>query len=102
MKFTFLEPLVEKALRSCEEAKKDDFILYLNVIELMEVDVNSSIKNLLMKHKSFKLPPFESVSRMRRKIQERNHELRDVQTYNNRQDAQQDYIDYALGDKQWY
>jgi hypothetical protein len=101
MKVNQLEPLVDKALRSCEEARKDDFVLYYEVAkELMTPGI--TFKSALLNHKRLGLPPFESVSRCRRKLQERDNSLKDKDTALKRESNQQEFIDYAMCDKVIY
>lgn len=97
-----LEPLVLNALVNDDRCKKDDFILYLSVIEQMGIDTSITINSVLKNHNLFKLPSFESVSRCRRKLQERDISLKDENTALIRERERQDYEDYALADKVWY
>lgn len=101
MKIAMLEVYVEKALREDKEARKDDFILYLDVIENF-VDTGMSLKSALKHHDTLGLPPFESVSRCRRKVQERDNSLKDTATATMREAQRKEFKDYALADKQWY
>lgn len=102
MRVSQLEPIVERCLVSDERCRKDDFILYLSVIEQYGLDTTMSIHSVLNNHSLLKLPSFESVSRCRRKIQERDVSLKDSATARMREEARQDYSDYAVSDKVWY
>lgn len=102
MRVSQLEPIVERCLVNDERCRKDDFILYLSVIEQYGLDTTMSIHSALKNHNLFKLPSFESVSRCRRKIQERDVSLKDCATARMREEARQDYSDYAVSDKVWY
>ena len=102
MRVNQLEPIVLKCLVSDDRCKKDDFILYLSVIEQYGLDTTMSIHSALKNHSLLKLPSFESVSRCRRKLQERDISLKDDATVKMREREQQDYSDYAMCDKVWY
>lgn len=97
-----LEPLVLNALVNDDRCKKDDFILYLSVIEQMGIDTNITINSVLKNHKNFNLPSFESVSRCRRKLQERDVSLKSDEAVRIREKERREFEDYAMGDKVWY
>ena len=44
---------------------------------------------------------FESITRCRRKLQEKNPELRDEETANMRNEKQKEYIKYASKTRRW-
>ena len=98
---TRTEQLVERALIDNEEARKDDFILYYEVVKQI-INPEISLKGALLNHSKFGLPSFETVTRCRRKLQERNEALKDTETAMKRDAMQQDFIDYAMGDKVVY
>lgn len=102
MRVNQLEPLVLKALLSDDRCKKDDFILYLSVVEQMGVDTNITIHSVLKNHNLFKLPSFESVSRCRRKLQERDVSLKSDEAVRIREKERREFEDYAMCDKVWY
>lgn len=102
MRVNQLEPLVLKALLSDDRCKKDDFILYLSVVEQMGVDTNITIHSALKNHNLFKLPSFESVSRCRRKLQERDVSLKSDEAVRIREKERREFEDYAMCDKVWY
>lgn len=96
-----IEPMVEKALRENKETRKDDFVLYYEVAKQI-VNPDISLKGALLNHKKLGLPPFESVSRCRRKLQERDNSLKDTETATYREAQEQEFIDYAMCDKVVY
>lgn len=98
MKITMIEPMVEKALRENKETRKDDFVLYYEVAKQI-VNPDITLKGALLNHKKLGLPPFESVSRCRRKLQERDNSLKDTETATYREAQEQEFIDYAMCDK---
>lgn len=86
-----LEPYVIKVLQRNERARKDDFILYGGVLKELGVDLkNTTLYDFLATAKDTKIPPFESVSRCRRHIQELMPELKDGKTAILREEAQED------------
>lgn len=101
MKITMIEPMVEKALRENKETRKDDFVLYYEVAKQI-VNPDITLKGALLNHKKLGLPPFESVSRCRRKLQERDNSLKDTETATYREAQEQEFIDYAMCDKVVY
>lgn len=59
------------------ETRDDDNKLYLAVIEdVMPNGTQKSIEDIFLNMKKYKIPPFESVSRARRKVQELRKDLR--------------------------
>lgn len=96
-----VEQLVERALRDNEETRKDDFVLYYEVVKQI-VNPDISLKGALLNHKKLDLPPFETVSRCRRKLQERDNTLKDNETAMKREAQEQEFIDYAMCDKVIY
>lgn len=95
-----IEPLVEEALLQNKECRGDNFILYLEVLENY-IDLNLSIKDVFLHHKELGIPSLESITRARRKLQERNPVLKSEASIQREKEANQ-YVDYALGDKQYY
>lgn len=102
MRVNQLENAVLNCLVNDDRCKKDDFILYLSVIEAYGLDTTMSIHSALKNHSVLKLPSFESVSRCRRKLQERDVSLKDDDTAKMRERERQEYEDYAMSDKVWY
>lgn len=100
-KISKIEPLVEKALRESKNCRKDDFLLYLTVISNF-LDTGISIKTALVNHNILGLPSFETITRCRRKLQERDITLKDENMAVIREREQEDYKEYALADKVWY
>lgn len=77
MKQETVESLVEKVLIKDKEAREDDHVLYIDLIyminpALVNINFNDTFRNARING----LPPFESVSRARRKIQSENKDLR--------------------------
>lgn len=91
-----LENVVFQILSDYPIARKDDRFL-VTAVYSRYVDVNASFKEVM---KNYTLPPFESISRCRRKIQETNEALRaDSDIEQIRFDLQEEYIEYARGEE---
>lgn len=92
-----LEPIVQDTLIKFEETRKDDFVLLAHIYNILCPEImNMSFNSVLKNHKVFKLPSFESISRCRRKVQEKNPELRNANAVEIRVEQQKEYIEYAL------
>ena len=93
-----LEAEVFKILCEYPIARKDDRFL-VTAVYSNYVNVNMPFKEVM---KNYTLPPFESITRCRRKIQETNEKLRaDYDTEQLRLELQEEYIEYAKGDESW-
>lgn len=93
-----LETVVKMVLEEFEETRSDDFKLIYSVYR--ELDFAHTTRELfyeiMMNHDLYKLPPFESITRCRRKIQKNHPELANEKTKEKRLNATSDYIDYAI------
>lgn len=93
-----VEPVVEKVLREKEYTRDDDFALVLEVFREFVPDIdNKSFADVMINHKEYGLPYFETVRRTRPKLQNKHPELlgnKEVQLA--REAEQSDYRDYAL------
>lgn len=89
------EVLVLDCLQKNVRTRKDDFILYGAVLKRMNLDLNTSIAFFLQYHKELKLPPFATVIRCRRKLQNKYPELNDVDMVNIRKSEEEKFINYA-------
>lgn len=76
-----IEDLVLEALKKYKIARKDDWILYAIVVQMINPNlINMQFGYVLKNHLQYKLPAFESVSRARRKLQALYDELCDAET----------------------
>lgn len=93
-----LEDVVKDILIKFEAAREDDFILIYRVY--LAVNENAVIRQpfheLMLNHRYYKLPPFESITRARRKVQKKHPELANKKIVEERLNATADYIDYAI------
>ena len=99
-RMNIIEPLVEEALINNKACRGDNFILYLEVLKKY-IDLDLSIRDVFSNHKVLGIPSLESITRARRKLQERNHELKSDESIEREKEANE-YVNYALGDKQCY
>ena len=98
-RINIIEPLVEEALLTNKSCRGDNFILYLEVLKKY-IDTNLSLKDVFLHHKELGIPALETITRCRRKLQEKNPELRANEEI--RAKEEQDFRDYAMEDKLWY
>ena len=96
-----LEPLVEHALITNPEARKDNFILYVEVLKRY-INMSLPIQSVFMNHKALGIPSLESITRCRRKIQERNSSLKNKNATAIRSKEEEEHRNYGLADKQWF
>lgn len=90
-----LEPKVERILEKNPKTRGDNFILYVEVLEDY-VDTGFSFRSICLAHKQLGIPSLESITRARRKIQERRPELRDEEAAEIRKSEEAEYIQYGL------
>lgn len=90
-----LEKIVEEILRKDELARKDDCYLILEVIrKLYPFEIGKTFANVMFNAKS-KGISFESITRARRKLQNKYPESKDKETAELRNIEQQEYKQYA-------
>lgn len=89
-----LEPLIERVLEEEPLARQDNFALYLGVLS-HQIDIGTPIGFVFRYHKVLGIPSLESITRIRRKIQERRPDLKDAETQEMRENAVKDFYDYA-------
>lgn len=91
-----IEPKVKEALVNNPAARKDDFILVMEVYKSY-IHLESPIGYILTNHNNWGLPSFASIIRIRRKLQLQDPSLADAETKDKRADAESDFRDYARG-----
>lgn len=90
-----LKKVVEEILEKDKLARKDDCYLILEVIrKLYPFEVGKTFANVMFNAKS-KGISFESITRVRRKIQKRYPELKDKETAELRDVEQKEYIEFS-------
>lgn len=90
-----LEPRVEEILEWYPETRKDNFILYLKVLEDY-IDTRMSIADVFTHRVELGIPSLESITRTRRKIQERRKDLIDEGAEKIRKQERAEFVQYAL------
>lgn len=94
-----LEPIIKKVLTDFEETRSDDFKLIYAVCR--EIDFTHTTRELfyemMMNHDKYHIPPFESITRVRRNVQKKYPELASEKTKKKRQKETEEYIAYAIG-----
>lgn len=97
MKIENLEVLVRQALERNKSTRDDDHMLYIEVAYIINPAlVNVNFKMNFEHAIEVGLPPFESVSRARRKLQEKYEELRATEKVQNaRINKQIEFEEYA-------
>ena len=84
--------VVENILKNHADARDDDFRLYGWVCKKVCPDVmNLQFKQVLWQNKELDLPTYETITRCRRKLQEKHPEYRGKK-YNRRMEEQENYI----------
>ena len=71
-----IEGKVRAVLQENEDARNDDMVLYLALCNLYLKDAGAMpLARILLNRKELGLPSFESISRTRRRLQEKHPEL---------------------------
>lgn len=90
-----LDKLVEEILKEDKLARKDDCYLILKVVQSTHPNLaGTTFANVMFNAKS-KGISFESITRARRKVQQRNPELINEEVEGIRQAEQLEYMEYA-------
>ena len=91
-----LEDLIKPILEEYELARNDDYYLYCKVLEITNPEaMQYSMFSCLMRHKELRLPSYESVSRVRRRLQAKYPELESEKTRKRRLKEEAEYKEYA-------
>ena len=91
-----IESVVHIILKEEPSTRKDDYLLYRAVCSRICPQAGAvPLSTALTNHKAMGLPSWETVSRCRRKVQERHPELKDKRTERIRAEEEQAYVDYA-------
>lgn len=91
-----VENIVLRALEEHPETRKDNFILYIDVLKNF-VDIRHSLLYVFENHVELGIPSLESITRCRRKLQEKHPELRNAQAVEIRKDKEKEFIEYSKG-----
>ena len=98
MKIEKLEVLVKEVLESNKATREDDHLLFVEIVYKLKPEyVNSNFLYVFKNARQLGLPPFESVSRCRRKLQAEYEELKpSVEVQEARDNKEMDMFEYAL------
>ena len=94
-----LEDAVRPILEESIEARSDDFFLYGKVVELLcpeckDIPLNEALRS----RRYYGLPNYESVTRVRRRLQAKYPELSSEPTRRVRYKESGEYKKYAIGE----
>lgn len=93
-----VEPIVKKVLEEEPYTREDDFLLVYEVFRKFLPDIEKyDFKEIMLHHRDYGLPYFESVRRTRQKLQSKYPELESSKrTQRGRKLEEADYKSYAL------
>lgn len=95
-KLKTMEKVVLQILEEKPATRKDDYVLMLEVCNKLCPDVlYHEFRTALYCHNALKIPSWETVSRCRRKVQEKYPYLKDENIAVIREAEEKEYIDYA-------
>ena len=97
-KCTKVEPIVKKVLEEKPYTREDDFSLVYEVFKEFLPNIDElSFQDIMLNHKKYGLPYFESVRRTRPKLQNKYPELLPPQAVQEARKLEEaDYRTYAL------
>lgn len=103
MKLKNLESMVLKIMQRYEATRSDDFVLIYAVYREIAIHneicfnmpLTDSFCDMMMNHKKYGFPSFESVTRARRKIFETHPELKPKKITKERKKAEEEYKEYS-------
>lgn len=95
-KLNTMEKVVLEVLESSKSARQDDYVLMWLVCEKICPAVNEvRFAEAMFHHKKHKMPNWETVTRCRRKIQEKRPDLIENETKRLRKEEERVYREYA-------
>lgn len=95
-----IQPLVHNALLNNPDTRKDDFLLVLDVYKNF-IKCDMQLETVFKHHKKLGVPSFESVIRIRRKLQSEYPELKNESTAKMRAKKEKEYRAYAVNNLLW-
>lgn len=95
------EEYVEKALRERPDTREDDNLLYVDVLrQINPAYVNVNFLMTFENAREKKLPAYETISRCRRKLQEKYPELEEtLEVKSQREEQQMNMFEYAMKER---
>lgn len=95
-KLKTMEKVVLQVLEESPLARKDDYVLIWLVCQKLKPElVEKPFADVLYHHKALGLPNWETITRCRRKIQEKRPDLVAPETAKKRRKEEQEYIEYS-------
>ena len=95
-KLYIMENVVLEILENSPAARSDDYVLMWLVCQKVNPEiVEKPFADVLYNHKALGLPNWETVTRCRRKIQEKRPDLVAPETARKRRKEEQEYREYA-------
>lgn len=90
------EAMVLEVLQEVEAARSDDYILFAEIIDRFYPEVRSiPFCVALMRHNEMAVPSYESITRVRRKVQRKFPEFESERARARRERREQVYKNYA-------
>jgi hypothetical protein len=90
------EAMVLEILREVEKARSDDYVLFAEVINRFYPDVaDIPLRKALIEHREINLPSYETITRARRKLQNKYPEYASERTKKLREKMEAEYVAYA-------
>jgi len=91
------EDIVKPILENYPETRDDDFLLYAEVIKQYRPELAElSVIDFFVAHRELYCPSYESLSRVRRRLQAKYPHLVSEEVRKRRSEQEQQYICYAL------
>ncbi len=95
-KLRTMEKIVYEILQESKIARKDDYYLMVKVCEKLCPDLlDTSFRRVMTHHYALDLPNWETVTRVRRRIQRKHPELAENMTRLNREREKRRYRNYS-------
>ena len=94
-----LEPVVRDILKTKPATRGDDDLLYLDVLDRMEINLTKfSAETFILNYRKMGIPTIETIGRCRRKVQEKDKSLKPTpEIVLKRKKLENSYYDYSRG-----
>lgn len=94
-----LEKKVKLILKKNPNARGDDDLLYLDVLDELNIDLtNLTAESFLLNYRKMGIPTIETVGRCRRKVQEKDKTLKPTPDIKlKRKQMENSFYNYSLG-----
>ncbi len=95
-----IEPLVREALINNPDSRGDNFILYAEVLRHFCSINRLTFAEVCVHHVQLGVPSLETITRCRRKLQEKDPSLKDTAAAEIRENEEEEYREYSR-EKVW-